>query len=45
MSGAIVGFLVGIYAGWMICGVVTLCLADYIYGGNDKQPLDEKGEK
>ena len=43
MTGFIIGMLVGLYAGWVMCGAVTLCLIDYIYGGNEKYPLDERG--
>lgn len=43
MTGFIIGMLVGVYAGWILCGVVTLCLIDYIYDGNEKYPLDERG--
>lgn len=43
MSGAIIGFLCGMYFGWMLCGVTVLCLTDYIFDRNEKHPLDEKG--
>ena len=43
MTGFIIGMLVGVYAGWVLCGVVMLCLIDYIYGGKEKYPLDERG--
>lgn len=43
MTGFIIGMLVGVYAGWVLCGVTTLCLIDYIYGGKEKYPLDERG--